>query len=94
MSSDDPTPGEEGRDGRTPGRSGSAGPNGEPKPLPGALAFLGLGTTVAGCVAAGVVLGIFLDNRFHTSPLFLVIGLVLGVGSAVATVFSQVKRFL
>ncbi len=64
------------------------------KPLPSAAVFLGLGTAVAGCVAAGVALGIWLDGRAHTSPAFLVVGLVLGVASAVWTVVSQVRRFL
>ena len=64
------------------------------KPLPSAAVFLGLGTAVAGCVAVGVFAGIFLDGRAHTSPLFLVVGLVLGVAAAVATVVTQVRRFL
>jgi Putative F0F1-ATPase subunit Ca2+/Mg2+ transporter len=64
------------------------------KPLPGAWAFVGLGTTVAGCVAVGVGGGIALDAWLHTSPLFLVIGLVLGLAAAVATVVAQVRRFL
>jgi ATP synthase protein I len=64
------------------------------KPLPSAAVFLGLGTAVAGCVAVGVFAGIFLDGRVHTSPLFLVVGLVLGLVGAVATVVSLVRRFL
>jgi ATP synthase protein I len=70
-------------------------PSGQaPKPLPSAAVFLGLGTAVAGCVGVGVLLGVWLDARVHTSPLFLVLGLVLGVASAVWTVVSQVRRFL
>ena len=69
--------------------SGSA-----PKPLPGATAFLGMGLSVAGCVAVGVFLGIWLDSLVHSSPVFLVAGLVLGLAAAVATVVSQVRRFL
>jgi ATP synthase protein I len=73
-----------------PGRSDS-----EPlKPLPSAGAFLGMGTSVAGCVAVGVFAGVWLDGRAHTSPLFLVVGLLLGLASAVATVVVQVRRFL
>jgi F0F1-type ATP synthase assembly protein I len=53
-----------------------------------------MGATVAGCVAAGVVLGILVDDWLHTSPAFLVVGLVLGVVAAVATVTTQVRRFL
>jgi len=70
-------------------------PSGDPvKPLPGPVAFVGMGSTVAGCVAVGVVLGIVADDRWHTSPAFLVVGLVLGVVAAVLTVTAQVRRFL
>jgi len=41
-----------------------------------------------------VLLGIWLDARAHTSPLFLMLGLLLGVASAVWTVVVQVRRFL
>jgi F0F1-type ATP synthase assembly protein I len=64
------------------------------KPLPGAMAFVGLGTTAAGCVAVGVGGGIALDSWLHTSPLFLVVGLVLGVAAAVGSVVAQVRRYL
>jgi ATP synthase protein I len=64
------------------------------KPLPSAAVFLGLGTAVAGCLAVGVFAGIWVDGLTHTSPLFLVVGLVLGVAAAVGTVVTQVRRFL
>jgi len=64
------------------------------KPLPGALAFVGLGTTVAGCVAVGVGAGIALDAWLHTSPVLLIVGLLLGVAAAVASVRAQVRRYL
>jgi F0F1-type ATP synthase assembly protein I len=65
-----------------------------PAPLPSAVVFLGLGTAVAACVGLGVLLGVWLDGRVHSSPLFLVLGLLLGVCAAVATVVTQVRRFL
>jgi ATP synthase protein I len=64
------------------------------KPLPSAAVFLGLGTAVAGCVAVGVFAGIWVDGRAHTSPLFLVVGLIVGVAAAVGMVVTQVRRFL
>jgi len=79
--------------GEEPGQ-GSPPERGPVKPLPGALAFVGLGTSIAGCVAVGVVAGIALDSRLHTSPLFLVIGLVVGLAAAVASVVAQVRRYL
>jgi hypothetical protein len=64
------------------------------KPLPGAVAFTGMGLSAAICVAVGVFLGIWLDGLTHTAPLFLVVGLVLGVAAAVGSVVTQVRRFL
>lgn len=75
-----------------PSQDGSGNPSA--KPLPGAFAFLGMGSSVAGCVAVGLFLGIWLDGLTHTSPLFLVVGLVLGLAAAVGTVVAQVRRFL
>lgn len=71
-------------------------PGADPAPasLPSAAVFLGLGTAVAACVGAGVLLGVWLDGRVHSSPLFLLLGLLLGVSAAVATVVTQVRRFL
>ena len=64
------------------------------KPLPGAVAFAGMGLSAAVCVAVGVVLGVVVDDRLHSSPAFLVVGLVLGLAAAVGTVVGQVRRFL
>jgi F0F1-type ATP synthase assembly protein I len=49
---------------------------------------------VAACVAVGVVLGIVGDDYFHTSPMLMVVGLVLGVASAVFATVAQIKRYL
>jgi F0F1-type ATP synthase assembly protein I len=38
--------------------------------------------------------GYWLDRTFHTGELFTVGGLALGVIAAVATVYSDVKKFL
>jgi len=65
-----------------------------PKPLPGAMAFVGMGTSVAATVGVGVLVGIWADGRLHTSPWLLLVGLVLGLAAAVATVVAQVRRFL
>jgi hypothetical protein len=64
------------------------------KPLPSAVAFLGMGTSAAGCVAVGVVLGVIGDRTWHTAPLCFVIGLVIGLAAAVASVVAQIRRYL
>jgi len=64
------------------------------KPLPGLAAFAGMGVSVAVTVGIGVWLGILADQHFHTAPLFLLVGLGLGVTAAVVSVVSLVKRYL
>jgi F0F1-type ATP synthase assembly protein I len=64
------------------------------KPLPGAVAFLGMGLSAAVCVAIGVGLGLWADSAWHTAPALLVVGLLLGVGAAAVMVVGQIRRYL
>jgi F0F1-type ATP synthase assembly protein I len=66
----------------------------EPKPLPGAAAFLGMGLTAAICVGLGVVLGLWLDSVFHTAPALLLVGLLLGLVTAATSVIKQIRTYL
>jgi F0F1-type ATP synthase assembly protein I len=66
----------------------------EPPPLPGVVAFVGMGLSIAVTVGAGVVLGIFVDRALHTAPAFLIVGLVLGALAAVAAVRAQIRTYL
>jgi ATP synthase protein I len=47
-----------------------------------AARFLGIGFYIAFCIVIGVLGGLWLDRKFHTEPIFLLIGLVLGLVSA------------
>jgi len=64
------------------------------KPSPSFSTLIGMGVATALCVAAGVGGGYWLDRTFHTGELFTFVGLALGVIAAVATVYSDVKKFL
>lgn len=66
----------------------------EPKALPGAAAFLGMGLSAASCVAVGVGLGVWADRSWHTAPALLMVGLATGVATAVLTVVKQIRNFL
>jgi F0F1-type ATP synthase assembly protein I len=61
-----------------------------------AAPLLGLGTTLAVTVLAGLGGGHWLDGRLGTSPVFLLLGGTLGVGAALyyffKTVADQDKR--
>jgi F0F1-type ATP synthase assembly protein I len=65
-----------------------------PRELPGFTAFVGLGTTIAGTVGVGVGLGIWADDALGTSPLCLIIGLVLGCSAATVSTIVLVRRYL
>lgn len=62
-------------------------------PLPGAVALISLGTTIAACVGLGLWLGILADGALHSSPICMVAGLLLGVAAAVASTVAQVRRY-
>jgi F0F1-type ATP synthase assembly protein I len=64
------------------------------KSLPGAAAFLGMGLSAAVCVAIGVVLGLWADSAWHTAPVLLLVGLVLGVTAAALSVVGQIRKYL
>ena len=66
----------------------------EPKPLPGAVAFLGMGLSAAVCVGVGLGLGILVDNALHTAPAFLLVGLALGLAAAAFSVIKQIRTYL
>ncbi len=62
--------------------------------LPGLAAFATMGSTIAGCEAVGVVLGLWVDHLSGLAPAGLLIGIVLGTVAAVLSVLRQVRRYL
>ena len=64
------------------------------KDLPGLGGFVALGSTIATCVAVGVVAGLEADSAWGISPWGLLIGLLLGTASAVVSVLKLVRRWL
>ncbi|CAM3311031.1 MULTISPECIES: AtpZ/AtpI family protein [Brevibacillus] len=53
-----------------------------------------IGGDLAICVVGGVLLGKYLDGLFATNPLFLVVGLLLGLGVGVYSVYRIVRGYL
>jgi F0F1-type ATP synthase assembly protein I len=51
---------------------------------PAALFFVAVGSTIVGSIIFGLLLGLWLDGVAGTSPLFLLLGLLLGIGGAAA----------
>jgi hypothetical protein len=61
---------------------------------PGAVEFLTLGLTLAVTILAGGALGYLADRWLGTSPVFTLVGLVLGIAAAVMTAVSRVRKYL
>ena len=59
-----------------------------------ALRLLGLGWYVATCIVVGVVVGIFLDSRFGTKPIFTLLGVLLGTVAAFYGLYKMVSPLL
>lgn len=57
------------------------------------MQFAGLGLLNAICLAAGLIGGWFVDQAAGTLPLFLFLGLILGIGAGVLATRSELKRF-
>ena len=44
-----------------------------------ALRLTGVGFFIGGCIVLGVFTGFWLDNKLSTKPVFMIVGLILGV---------------
>ena len=56
--------------------------------------LLGLGVFLAAAFIVPFVAGPVLDAAVHTSPLFLIAGLVVGIVAGGAVVYTRFKRYL
>jgi len=59
-----------------------------------ALRLTGLGWYIAFCVVAGIVLGIVLDRFTGLSPLFAIVGVILGSAIAFWGVYRMILPIL
>ena len=58
------------------------------------LSLLGMGFYIAIAIVLGIWGGHWLDGKFNTGPLWLIIGLFLGIAVAVLGVFNMLKPFI
>jgi F0F1-type ATP synthase assembly protein I len=62
---------------------------------PAGAELAGLGMALAAAVVGPMVLGFILDGALRTSPLFLFVGLAVGIMAAVALVYVRyVRRYM
>jgi Putative F0F1-ATPase subunit Ca2+/Mg2+ transporter len=63
------------------------------KERPTILQFAGIGMLNALCLGIGLIGGYFVDQALGTLPLFLFIGMILGIAGGVMATRSEIKRF-
>jgi F0F1-type ATP synthase assembly protein I len=61
---------------------------------PGLWRLIRLGTTMAGLIAGGVLIGWFVDTRAHTLPAFTFAGLAVGMAATCWYGYATFRRFL
>jgi F0F1-type ATP synthase assembly protein I len=59
-----------------------------------ALRLTGVGFYIGGCILLGPVGGNWLDGKLNTRPVFLLVGLVLGIILAVFGVYQMLRPLL
>lgn len=67
-------------------------PAGRPSFSLSTLAGLGLANAI--CVAGGLALGHYLDGRFDTAPVLVLIGLATGLVLGLVGSFLEIRRYL
>jgi F0F1-type ATP synthase assembly protein I len=69
-----------------------AGDDGSSGPPPNWGLALDLGLRLGISVILGLVLGLVVDGWLHTSPLFTLLGVVLGVAAAMYTIWDVARE--
>ena len=65
-----------------------------PPPQPSVGSLIGIGSAVVFLVVAGVGLGWWLDSIWHTTPIFVFVGLGIGITSAWLYAYAKLRKFL
>ncbi len=59
-----------------------------------ALRLVGVGWYIGVCIVLGVLGGLWLDSKYGTKPLWLIVGLVLGIVVAVYGVYQMLQPLI
>jgi F0F1-type ATP synthase assembly protein I len=70
----------------------SSGDNGDPS-WRQALATVGLALAIPSMIAVPILGGWWLDNKFGTSPVLFIVGLVVGLIGTAIDVYKLLQRF-
>ena len=58
------------------------------------LSLMGMGFYIAIAIILGIWGGHWLDGKMNTGPLWLIIGLILGIAVAALGVYNMIKPFM
>ena len=61
---------------------------------PGVWELLGLGAGIAACVVGGIGIGWLVDWAVGTVPVFMLIGLCLGIAAGVLMGYGKIRSYL
>ncbi|QDX91644.1 AtpZ/AtpI family protein [Brevibacillus laterosporus] len=53
-----------------------------------------IGADLAICIVAGVLFGKYLDEWLHTAPWIMIVGLFLGLGVGIVSVYRMIRPYL
>jgi F0F1-type ATP synthase assembly protein I len=70
-----------------------SGPAKEPHDLTWS-GLLGIGGGSAVVIVAGVTLGWWVDSSLHTSPIFILVGIALGIAGGVSFTITRIRSYL
>jgi len=59
-----------------------------------ALRLTGVGFYIAACILLGTFVGLWLDGKLNTKPLFMIIGLFIGLVMAVYGVYQMIRPLM
>ena len=65
-----------------------------PDESPGWSTLLGMGAVIAAQLVAGLGLGWLVDSLANTKPIFLLIGLLLGIVGAISYTVVEFRKYL
>jgi F0F1-type ATP synthase assembly protein I len=63
-------------------------------PAPSGAELVGLAVYLAASVVIPLLIGVAVDSAAHTAPLFLFVGLSIGIVAAVAVTYTRIRRYL
>ena len=56
--------------------------------------LIGIGSAIAGLIATGLLLGWFIDSRAGSTPIFVLTGLAVGIGTACFYAYKKFKSLM